>query len=296
MNKIQQKEFTSLIDKYSSSEGLNETDLPGVSLFRASSTEMPVPDVYEPSLCFIAQGYKQVMLDKEIYRYGPSQYLIVSVDLSIVSQIMKVSKDNPYLLLIIDIDLQQLAELLLHTGHSIPFRDKTYRGLFVGRVDEEIGDCVLRLTRLLGGTPEDIAVLAAQTMREIYYRLLSSDYGEPLAQIALKGSHMQRIASAIRKIKTDYQQHISVDELAQLAGMSVSSFHAHFKSVTAMSPLQFQKSIRLIKARNLMVADEMDATSTAYHVGYESPSQFNREYARMFGNPPRRDRELHKLD
>lgn len=146
----------------------------------------------------------------------------------------------------------------------------------------------MRLAQLLDA-PDDIPALASQTMREIYYRLLQSDYGAIMAQTALKGSHMQRISTAIQKIKNEFQNHLSVNKLADLSGMSVSSFHAHFKSVTGMSPLQFQKSIRLIEARNLMLTLKLDVASAAYKVGYESPSQFSREYARMFGKPPMQD-------
>lgn len=288
MNNQQQQEFTHLIDKHSTAEGMIQTIIPNASLLRISTTDIPVPKIYQPSLCFIAQGQKQVLLNDETYIYSPTEYLIISVELPLMSQILKASKDHPYLLLKIDIDLQQLSELLIHIGHPSEMNNKTNRGLFVGKTDETLGDCLVRLARLLD-TPKDVPILASQTIREIYYRLLCSDYGATMAQIALKGSHMQRISAAIQKIKTEFQTHIRIDELAELSGMSLSSFHAHFKSVTAMSPLQFQKSIRLIEARNIMLSNEMDVASTAYKVGYESPSQFNREYARMFGKPPMQD-------
>ncbi|MBL1419596.1 MAG: AraC family transcriptional regulator [Alphaproteobacteria bacterium] len=284
----QQPELVQIIVNHASNEGLNQTIIPQVSLLKISAPEIPVPSIYQPCICFIAQGQKQVTLDNQNYNYRPAEYLIISVDLPLMSQVTKASKDAPYLMLKIDIDLQQLAELLILTGHPADLTKKTQRGIFVGKSDQFMNDSVLRLANLLN-TPEDIPILATQTMREIYYRLLQSDYGAILAQTALKGSHMQRISTAIQKIKTEFQTHISIDKLAELSGMSISSFHAHFKSVTSMSPLQFQKSIRLIEARNLMVIHEMDATSTAYKVGYESPSQFNREYARMFGKPPMQD-------
>lgn len=288
MNNQQQQEFTRIIDRHSTAEGMTQTIIPDVSLLRISATDMPVPKIYQPSLCFIAQGQKQVLLDEEIYTYSPTEYLIISVELPLISQILKASKDQPYLLLKINIDLQQLSELLIHIGHPSDMNNKTNRGLFVGNIDIVLGDSLVRLARLLD-TPEDAPILASQTIREIYYRLLTSNYGATLAQIALKGSHMQRISAAIQKIKNEFQNHIRIDELAELSGMSLSSFHAHFKSVTAMSPLQFQKSIRLIEARNLMLVSQLDTASTAYKVGYESPSQFNREYARMFGKPPMQD-------
>jgi AraC-like DNA-binding protein len=288
MDEKRQKELIALIDKYSNDEGVNETAIPGVSLFRASTTDLPVPSVYNPCLCVIAQGHKQVILDKEIYRYGPSQYLTVSVDLPMMNQITKASKDKPYLLVKIDINLQQLSELFTHIRYPVNTNSRTERGIFVGNVNGTMGDGILRLVRLLD-TPGDIPVLASQTMREVFYRVLCGDYGDMVAQVALKGSHMQRIAIAIKKIKSAFHETIVVEELAELAGMSISSFHAHFKTVTAMSPLQFQKSLRLIEARRLMIANDLDAASAAYQVGYESSSQFSREYARMFGNPPGRD-------
>lgn len=233
------------------------------------------------------------MLDKEFYHYDASEYLIVSVDLPVIAQITEASKDQPYFVIKIDIDLQQLSELLVHTGLPPRRNSANKRGLFVGKLDDSISECILRLAKLLD-KPQDIPILATQTMRELYYRLLTSDDGDTVAQIALEGSHMQRIASALQKIKNEFQQKINIEELAELVGMSLSSFHAHFKSVTAMSPLQYQKSLRLMEARNLMIVNAMDAASSAYQVGYESSSQFNREYARMFGNPPGRDIRLLK--
>ncbi len=288
MDNFQKKELATLIDKYSNIEGVNETIIPGVSLFRASTTDIPLPSVYNPSLCFIVQGHKQVILDKEIYHYGSSEYLIVSVELPLTGKITNASKDKPYFVVKIDIDLLQLSELLIQSGHPVRKNSTTKRGLFIGRADNAMGDCVLRLVRLLD-RPEDIPVLASQTIREILYRVMRSDYGETLAQIVLKGSNMHRIASAIQEIQNHFHEKISVNYLAKIAGMSVSSFHAHFKSVTAMSPLQFQKSLRLMEARTLMTTQDIDAESTAYQVGYGSASQFSREYARMFGNPPKRD-------
>ncbi len=155
-------------------------------------------------------------------------------------------------------------------------------------MDSALSDCVLRLARLLE-TPQDIALLAPMIKREIHYRLLNGEHGAMIAQLAQSGSHMQRIAAAIRQLKSNFDKPIRVEALADQIGMSVSSFHAHFKAVTAMSPLQYQKRLRLMEARQIMLAEKQDAASTAYRVGYESPSQFSREYARLFGNPPGRD-------
>lgn len=228
------------------------------------------------------------MLDKDVYTYGPGEFLIVSVDLPVMGRVTHASKEKPYFIIKVDIDLPMLSELLLHTNHPALNKGTATRGIFTGKTSEEMGESVIRLARLLN-TPNDIPILAQQMKREIYYRALLSDHGDIIAQTALRGSHMQRIASAIEKIKTDFRQTLSIDELANISGMSASSFHAHFKSVTAMSPLQYQKSLRLMEARNLMIVNKQDAATTAHQVGYESAPQFSREYARMFGNPPIRD-------
>lgn len=288
MNEVQRNELLSLIDRHSSNEGVNETTIPGVCCYRATTTEQLTPSIYDPSLCVIAQGSKQAMLEKDIYHYSAGEYLIVSVDLPMIGQVLEASMDKPYLCIKISLDLQQLSELMLHVKHSEAGTVPITRGLFTGTLDAAESECLLRLARLLDA-PDDIPVLAPLMMREIYYRLLRSDYGKIIARTALKGSHMQRIASVIQAIKARLNQPISVQELAERAGMSLSTFHTHFKAVTAMSPLQFQKHLRLLEARQLLMSGAADAAHTAYQVGYESPSQFSREYARMFGNPPRRD-------
>jgi AraC-like DNA-binding protein len=288
MNENNRTELLGIIDHYATSEGMNETASPGVTFFRATDTETSLPGVYTPSLCFVAQGRKQVMLDKDVYTYGPGEFLIVSVHLPVMGRVTHASKEKPYFIIKVDIDLPVLSELMLHTNHPPLNKNTTMRGIFTGKTSEEMGESVTRFARLLN-KPNDIPILAQQMKREIYYRALCSDHGDIIAQTALRGSHMQRIASAIEKIKTNFRHPLSIDELANITGMSTSSFHAHFKSVTAMSPLQYQKSLRLMEARNLMITHEQDATTTAYQVGYESPAQFSREYARMFGNPPIRD-------
>ena len=287
-------ELSQIIAKYSKSEGENETSIKGVTFFKASSVEEPLPSVYEPCLCIIAQGNKEVMLNDEVYRYAPSQYLMVGVDLPTMNRILKATMAEPYLLMKIAINLQQVSELIVRSRTAFS-NLRPGRALFVGQLDERMADSALRLARLLE-TPQDIPILAEHTLGEIFYYVLKSENGGLFAQAALNGSNTQRIARAIQKIRSDYRTTLSVDELAKTVGMSVSSFHAHFKSVTAMSPLQFQKKLRLIEARNLMVSKGSDAASAAYAVGYESASQFSREYARMYGNPPGRDMTLLKAN
>lgn len=282
------KELVSLVDQFTDAEGVNASAIPGLSFYKITNTNSTMPAVYEPSLCIIVQGRKDVLLGNNLYSYGALEFLIASVNLPIIGTVVKASKDNPYFVIQIDIDLKQISELLIRMESSSVANGKTESGLFIGKVDRAMGDSVLRLIRLLE-TPEDLPVLAEYRLREVHYRLLRSEYGEEITQIALKGSPMQRISMAIQKLRGDYHLPVTVNELAGLADMSTSSFHVHFKAVTSMSPLQFQKSVRLMEARNLMISKHMDAASTAYRVGYESPSQFSREYARMFGNPPGRD-------
>lgn len=259
-----------------------------MNCIKLSELNARLPSVYNPSLCVIVQGQKRVLLEDEIYDYQPSEYLVVSVDLPVIGEVTRSSKDKPYLCLQIELDQHQLAELLVQTSIPVDERASTERGIFVGNMDTTLNDCVLRLARLLE-VPQDIPLLAPMTKREVYYRLLNGPYGGVIAQLARTGSHMQRIFVAIQHLKTNYDKTVRVEELANQIGMSVSSFHAHFKTVTAMSPLQYQKRLRLLAARQIMLVEMQDAASTAHRVGYESPSQFSREYARMFGNPPGRD-------
>jgi AraC-like DNA-binding protein len=251
---------------------------------------MQLPTVYQPSICVIVQGAKQVLLEEEIYRYAPPQFLAVSVDLPLVGQVIEASAEKPYLCLAIDIDARTIAELIAQSGDAGWSRAETARGLFVGEMDDGIQESALRVARLLE-TPRDIPVLAPLALREFHYRLLKSPYGAAIAQIAIAGSNTHKIGQIIRRIKTKIAEPIRVEELASLANMSASSFHQHFKAVTAMSPVQYQKRLRLTQARHILLAEKADAQSAAYRVGYQSVSQFSREYSRMFGAPPIRDVE-----
>jgi len=281
-------ELLALIEKHAKQDGVNETIIPGVSLFRASKLDDPVPSVYNPCLCIIIQGEKDVVLNGETYHYSPSQYLTIAVDLPMMNQITQASKDRPYLLIKIDIDTQQLMDLLVLGNYSFQLNSRTARGIFVGRQDKLMFEGVVRLARLLD-SPHDVPILATQTLREILYRVLSSEYGEVVAQTTITNSYMFNIANVIRKIKANFREQIAVETLAEVAGMSISSFHANFKLITSMSPIQYQKTLRLIEARRLMTFQAMDAAHAAHQVGYQSASQFSREYKRMFGQSPARD-------
>lgn len=293
MNTDQLQMLGSLLEQNSKQEGITPTAIPGVEIFRASSTTTPLPVVYNPSLCILAQGQKHVFVGEEVFTYTAGQFLTVTVDLPLQSQITRATTSAPYMLLKMDINAAQITELLPFTNRDGRLDNAAGKGLFVGEIDEPTADAVMRLADLLT-TPEHIPVLAEQSKRELLYRLLCSDSGPLIAQVAFKDSHLHRISKAIDWIKQQFHQQLSVAHLADLAGMSVSSFHAHFKTITGLSPLQYQKSLRLLAARNLMAAEDLDAATSAYQVGYESPSQFSREYTRMFGNPPGRDISLLK--
>jgi AraC-like DNA-binding protein len=281
-------ELGAIIAKFSNGDGIHPAAIGGLHCIQLSEPHMQLPSVYQPCVCVIVQGTKQVLLEEEIYRYAPPQFLAVSVDLPLLGQVTEASAHKPYLCLAIDIDARQIADLIAQSGDAGWSRGETSRGLFVGELNEVMLEVTLRLARLLE-TPHDIPVLAPLVLREFHYRLLSSPYGAAIAQMAIAGSNTHKIGQIIRRIKTKLVEPIRVEELASMANMSPSSFHQHFKAVTAMSPVQYQKRLRLTEARHLLLAESADAASAAYRVGYQSVSQFSREYARMFGAPPIKD-------
>ena len=283
-----QRELAGLVEKFSKGEGMHPAAVTGLHCIKLSEPHMQLPTVYQPSICVIVQGAKQVLLEEEIYRYAPPQFLAVSVDLPLVGQVIEATAASPYLCLAIDLDARMIADLIASSGDAGWSRGDTSRGLFVGEMDAALQDSTLRLARLLD-TPRDIPVLAPLAMREFHYRILNSPYGPAIAQMAIAGSNTHKIGQIIRRIKTRLAEPIRVEELASMANMRASSFHQHFKAVTAMSPVQYQKRLRLTEARQILLAEKADAQSAAYRVGYQSVSQFSREYARMFGAPPMRD-------
>ncbi|MBF5057525.1 AraC family transcriptional regulator [Alcanivorax sp. 521-1] len=288
MDETLRKTLVGLIGSVAVEEGFNTTPIPGVACYKISEAPSRLPAVYEPCLCVIVQGRKEVMLGKERLSYGELEFLVASVHLPVLGTVVEGSEARPYFVIQMSIDVRLISDLLLRMPSAVTPKKTSNNGLFIGRVDRRMGDSLLRLLSLIDSR-EDIPALGESLVRELHYRLLCSEHGERIAQISLQGTPTQRVSAAIERLRRDYREAISVDALASLAGMSVSTFHAHFKAVTNMSPLQFQKSIRLVEARALMVTRQLDAASTACQVGYESPSQFSREYARMFGNPPARD-------
>ncbi|KAF0216743.1 MAG: AraC-like transcriptional [Geobacteraceae bacterium] len=267
---------------------LHTTAVPGLSLFRREEPTEPITGMYEPSVCLVAQGAKRVMLGDDTYVYDAHHYLITSVHLPTVVQIIEASPEKPYLGLRLMLDLREISQLMADSNLPPPRTQQSSRGMATGEVTLPLLTAFHRLIDLLA-EQQDIPILAPVIQREIIYRLLVGDQGARLRQIASAGSQSQQIARAIDWLKGNFTQPLRIDDLATQASMSSSTFHHHFRSMTALSPLQFQKQLRLREARRLMLAERMDAATAAFQVGYESPSQFSREYNRLFGAPPLRD-------
>lgn len=285
------EELAALVARHTDGKGngAHATKINQLKFMRESDTSTEMRSVTEPILGIVVQGKKEVLLSDETYWYGVAQYLVVSIDLPLCGCAIKATPDQPYLGFKLDLDPVQLCDIIAQTNLGMG-KKESVRGWFISDAEPSLIDCAIRLTRLLD-TPQDIPFLAPMIIREIYYRLLTGEQGEAVRQIATSGSNMQRIAEVIKRINADFTKPLRVEDLAEQTNMSPSSFHRHFKEVTSMSPLQYQKQLRLLAARQMMLVENVDATQAAYRVGYESTSQFSREYARMFGAPPIRDIE-----
>ena len=269
-------------------DGSHPTAIAGLSLHRSAMPTALASVLYEPTLCVVAQGRKRVILGDEIYAYDPAHFLLVSVDLPLVAQVIEASAVEPYLGIKLDLDLALVGETLMDADLAGRDAEAPARGLAVSTIDPGLLDAVARLVGLLD-SPRDIAALAPLVRREITYRLLTGAQGPRLRRIAADGGQARRIARAIDWLRHNFARPLRVEEVARGVHMSPSSFHQHFKAVTALSPLQYQKRLRLHEARRLMLAEALDAAAASYRVGYESPSQFSRDYRRAFGEPPARD-------
>ncbi len=248
----------------------------------------PISVTYEPSVCLAVQGAKRVILGDDTYVYDAHNYLITSVHLPTIVQVIEASTEKPFLALRFKLDLKEISQLMADSNLPPPRTKQTSRGMATGEVTQPLLNAFQRLIEVLA-EKQDIPMLATIIKREIIYRLLVGDQGERLRQIASVGSKSQQIRRAIEWLQNNFTQPFSIDDLAEQVNMSPTSFHNHFRSMTALSPLQFQKQLRLQEARRLMLAERMDAANAAFQVGYESPTQFSREYNRLFGAPPRRD-------
>lgn len=284
-------ELAILVERMTRRDGTFPTAWAPLNLYRSSVTSKPIHWVYKPSLCLIAQSSKQVMLGESVLCYDPSHFLLVAVDLPVTSQVAEATPNAPYLSLSLDIDPQEVSALMTESGlleNASPMRGSLERGIVVGHLDTPLMDAAMRLLRLLD-TPADIPVLAPLLQREILYRLLTGEQGAALRRIAFAGDSMAGIAQAVRWLKDHFAEPLKIGTLAREVHLSPSVFYEHFKAVTAMTPLQYQKRLRLQEARRLMLGDAADAGMAGFQVGYESASQFSREYHRLFGDSPRRD-------
>ena len=266
------------------------TPLDGLMLRRASAPMELGHSVSYPSVCVIAQGSKELRLGDTRHRYDPAHYLITTAALPIASRVVEASPERPYLGLVLRLDPTLVGSVLVEAGYVAPPRQSAVQAIDVSLLDAGLLDAVVRLVRLLD-TPADARFLAPLVTREIVYRLLIGEQGGRLMQLAALGGAAHRIVEAIARLRQDFDQPLHIEELAHEYGMSVSGFHHHFRAVTALSPLQFQKHLRLQEARRLMLGEGLDAASAGYRVGYGDASHFTREYKRLFGAPPMQDVE-----
>lgn len=268
--------------------------LSGLHLYRHSVPGETVHTVVEPSLCVVAQGSKEFLLGESRYRYDPAHYLLSTVDLPYVGQVLDASTEQPFLCLRLDLDPALVSAVLLEGGHAAPPPGSSeVRAITASPVTVDLLDAVVRLVRLLDA-PANAPVLLPLITREIIYWLLTGEQGARLRHMATLGGYTTRISRAIERLSHDFNQPLRVEALARELGMSVSGLHHHFKAVTALSPLQYQKRLRLLEARRLLLSEDLDAASAAYRVGYTNASHFNREYKRLFGVPPMRDVQRHR--
>jgi len=261
------------------------TGIPGLTLYRNTAPTAPNPCSYEPSLLLIAQGKKRVDLGKQSYVFGESPFLLTSIELPIVSRVCVASVGKPYLAFFLKLDMGIVRDILHTEDVRVPAPPAGTRGMVVGEATVELLTPCSRMVQLLD-TPQDVPFFGKLLQREIIYRLLQGSQGDHLRSIATMAEQSYRTAKAVTWLREHFEQTLNVDELASMAGMSRSTLHHHFRGLTAMSPLQFQKQLRLHAARQKMLTQELNAASAAFEVGYESPSQFNREYKRFFGKPP----------
>lgn len=271
-------------------EGAGPPLAPGLQLIGSTTVTEAQQLVYEPMLCIILEGAKNTTLGAETHTYRAGQYLVVSADLPVSGQVIAA----PYLAVGIPLDPAMIADLLVETGGAAP-ETAPVRALAVSDMDDDLIDTVARLVRLLD-RPKEAAVLAPMIRRELMWRLLSGERADMMRQIGSAGGRLEQVRRAIRWLREHYAEPMRIGRLAEVAGMSETSLHRHFKAVTAMSPLQYQKQVRLQEARNLLLSRGRDMAAIGFAVGYDSPSQFSREYSRLFGQPPGRDLERLRAD
>jgi len=283
------RRLANLVARYAPHDGAFPLRLPGTFVVRRSHmTTEPMYATMRPAVCIVAQGAKVVMVGRDVVEYDPAHVLVLAVDLPISSQVIRASRKEPYLGFILDLDPARVAELATRVFPHGVRTPSDVRGLYVGHSTDGLVDAVTRLLDLMAD-PEEAEMLGPLVVDEIVIRLLRTAVGPRVAQIGQPKSGVQRIGEAVCWIRAHFAQPITVDEMAASVHMSASSFHERFKAVTSLSPLQYQKVLRLHEARRLMLFQKMDASDASHRVGYLSPSQFSREYARFFGSAPTKD-------
>jgi AraC-like DNA-binding protein len=263
----------------------------GLRVLRRSSPTPKDHGVSSPALCVIAQGSKEVLLGDECYRYDANHYLITAAALPTASRVTEASEERPYLGVVLGLDPALVGSVMVEAGQPALREPAAVRAFDVSPLDAGLLDAVVRLLRLLDTPADEASFLRPLFTREIVFRLLKGEQGNQLRQIAVLGGHSHRIARALERLRLDFDRPLRIEDIAREVGMSVSGFHHHFRAVTAMSPLQFQKQLRLREARHLMLSEDLDAASAGHRVGYSDASHFTREYKRLFGAPPMRDVE-----
>jgi AraC-like DNA-binding protein len=287
---LYREELTDRISNIVPADGISEP-LDGIHLGRLSSPMDKVHSVLEPSLCIIAQGSKVVFLGDRRYQYDPFNYLLTTIELPRVSHVVEASRERPYLSLRMVLEPNLVSSVMVDAKYDIAKKNNTAEATKVSPINSELLDALVRLVRLVEH-PDEAQIMMPLVKKEIIYRLLLSDQGERLYHIALSEGHTTSMAWAVEQLRQNFDQSFRMEELANALSMSVSSFYQHFKSVTAMTPLQFQKRVRLQEARRLMWGEDLDATSAAHQVGYNDAAYFSRDYKNLFGNPPMRDIQL----
>jgi len=276
------------IARFSGGQTRQQTAVPGLALYHFTAPNDPTSGVYQPCLCAVMQGSKMVLLGDESYVYDAETYLITSLHLPTVARVLDASPERPFLALTLAFDLEALSRLMADKNLPPPPAAAGERAMATAPMTLPLMTALERLVDLLG-QPDDIPIMAPLLQREILYRLLQGDLGVRLRRMAALGSQGHRIARAIDWLRENYADPLQIETLSAEVGMSPSTFHQHFRAATAMSPLQYQKQLRLQEARRLMLTDDVDAATAGFRVGYGSPSQFSREYARQYGAPPMRD-------
>jgi AraC-like DNA-binding protein len=281
-------ELANAISKVMGNASEVPTIVPGLTLYRNIVPSAPNPCTYVPSLLLIPQGKKRVDLGKQSYVFGESTFLLTSIELPIISRVCAASVEKPYLAFFLTLDMGLVRDVLHSEEVHVPAPPVGTRGMVLGQATVDLIAPCLQMVQLLR-TPQDVPFFGKLLQREIIYRLLQGPQGDRLRSVATRADKSYRTAKAVTWLRDNFKKALNVDELASMTGMSRSTLNHHFRGLTAMSPLQFQKQLRLHAARQKMLTDELDAASAAFEVGYESPSQFNREYRRFFGQPPMRD-------